>query len=347
MSKKKHNVNNSLGAAEKALKKYRVKRSTVPELLNNSNLIRKQGTLTWINKKRKLENSVYKKAMKSLVQRKNTWSQISKRPLKRMFSGEKALSSINTIETINYRKAVSAFKRGTSLETNSKQINLAVNSFQKAVHKIFGDHDKNTKVATILMKNGWVTSEFFYNDILKKNYHKSEEEILKYIENFYSENNYQRFFRILDLIINGFQEFGMNEGYRLLLIKIKNFVIQDFDNYDLFINALFSIAEYVCDYRFNLLSNNDFINKTSIKKARRKYADEYGNLTAIDLLSLFTVLKKWWVKDSNFRVGLKRTKFNRNTVEHGRFDPRRYERTDFIKLIVFIFNVMMAPELKK
>lgn len=39
------------------------------------------------------------------------------------------------------------------------------------------------------MKKGWVTSEVFYNNVLKDNYDKSETEILEYVETFYTKNN--------------------------------------------------------------------------------------------------------------------------------------------------------------
>lgn len=248
-------------------------------------------------------------------------------------------------ETLNYRNNIAAFRKETSIEQNFGRINSVVNELNQFTRKILGDHDENLKVAKVLMENDWVTSEFFYNDILKMNYNKSEEDILKYIENFYLENNYEKFFRIFGLIIDSFQDLRMNEGYRLQLIRIRNIVSQDFNNYDLMINNLFSIAEYVCAFQFDLLSNNDYINKKSIKSSRKKYTDENGQLTAIDMLSFFTVLKKWWTK-ADFKVGLEKTKFNRNTVEHGRFDPRRFTEVDFIKIIVFIFNAVMSPTLR-
>lgn len=248
-------------------------------------------------------------------------------------------------ETLNYRKAIGSFSKQASIEQNFGRINSVVNELNQFAHKILGDHDENLKVAKVLMEHDWVTSEFFYNDILKMNYNKSEEDILKYIKNFYSENNYEKFFRIFDLIIDSFQDLKMNEGYRLQLIKMRNIVSQDFNNYDLLISNLFSIAEYVCAFQFDLLSNNDYINKESIKNNRKKYTDENGQLTAIDMLSFFTVLKKWWAK-ADFKVGLEKTKFNRNTVEHGRFDPRRFTEIDFIKIIAFIFNAVMSPTLR-
>ena len=257
----------------------------------------------------------------------------------------KIFVNVREYETLNYRKNIGAFRKETSIEQNFGRINSVVNELNKFTRKILGDHDENLKVAKVLMKNDWVTSEFFYNDVLKMNYNKSEEDILKYIKNFYSENNYEKFFRIFDLIIDSFQDLKMNEGYRLQLIRIRNIVSQNFNNYDLLINDLFSIAEYVCAFQFDLLSNNDYINKKSIKYSRKNYADGNGQLTAIDMLSFFTVLKKWWT-NANFKVGLGKTKFNRNTVEHGRFDPRRFTEIDFIKIIAFIFNAVMSPSLR-
>ena len=265
--------------------------------------------------------------------------------MKGVIPKENIFVNVKEHETLNYRKAIGAFSKQASIEQNFGRINSVVDELNQFAHKILGDHDENLKVAKVLMEHDWVTSEFFYNDILKMNYNKSEEDILKYIKNFYSENNYEKFFRIFDLIIDSFQDLKMNEGYRLKLIKMRNIVSQDFNNYDLLISNLFSIAEYVCAFQFDLLSNNDYINKESIKNNRKKYADENGQLTAIDMLSFFTVLKKWWAK-ADFKVGLKKTKFNRNTVEHGRFDPRRFTEIDFIKIIAFIFNAVMSPTLR-
>lgn len=232
---------------------------------------------------------------------------------------EKYLKRIETTAN-RYRSTVKPFKFGTSLENNYSQIVKATSVFQNLAEKTFGKHSENMKVAKLLMRHGWATSEFFY-----------------------TENNYQRFYRVFNLVIEGFEDQNLNEGYRLLLIKIRKMIRQNFDNYDLFMNTLFSIAEYVCCYKFGILSTNGYIEKNNIKAARKKYADENGSLTEIDLMSMFGVLTRWWDK-TNFKKGLEKTAFGRNSIEHGRYDPRRYKKTDFIKLIVFIFNVLMAPD---
>ncbi|MCX8724639.1 hypothetical protein [Lactobacillus sp. B4007] len=248
-------------------------------------------------------------------------------------------------ETIanSFRTAIKPFKLGTSLEYNYSQIVKATNVFQKSAEEFLGKHSENIKIAETLMKNGWVTSEFFYNDILKNNYQKSEDKVLEYIETFYTENNYQRFYKVLNLVIEEFKEQNLNEGYRLQLLKIRKVIKQDFDNFDLFMSTVFSIAEYVCCYKFGILSTNGFIQEDVIRSVRKDYADKNGRLTAIDIMSMFGVLKDWW-KKIDFKRGPERTDFGRNPIEHGRYDPRRFKETDFIKLILFIFTVLMAPD---
>ena len=91
-------------------------------------------------------------------------------------------------ETLNYRNNIAAFRKETSIEQNFGRINSVVNELNQFTRKILGDHDENLKVAKVLKENDWVTSEFFYNDILKMNYNKTEEDILKYIKNFYLVN---------------------------------------------------------------------------------------------------------------------------------------------------------------
>lgn len=248
-------------------------------------------------------------------------------------------------ETIanSFRTAIKPFKLGTSLEYNYSQIVKATNVFQKSAEEFLGKQSENIKIAETLMKNGWVTSEFFYNDILKNNYQKSEDIVLEYIETFYTENNYQRFYKVLNLVIEEFKEQNLNEGYRLQLLKIRKVIKQDFDNFDLFMSTVFSIAEYVCCYKFGILSTNGFIQEDVIRSVRKYYADKNGRLTAIDIMSMFGVLKDWW-KKIDFKRGPERTDFGRNPIEHGRYDPRRFKETDFIKLILFIFTVLMAPD---
>lgn len=163
---------------------------------------------------------------------------------------EKYLKRIETTAN-RYRSTVKPFKFGTSLENNYSQIVKATSVFQNLAEKTFGKHSENMKVAKLLMRHGWATSEFFY-----------------------TENNYQRFYRVFNLVIEGFEDQNLNEGYRLLLIKIRKMIRQNFDNYDLFMNTLFSIAEYVCCYKFGILSTNGYIEKNNIKAARKKYADE-------------------------------------------------------------------------
>lgn len=242
-----------------------------------------------------------------------------------------------------FRNAVKPFKVNNAFTKNYSQIAKVSDRFQKLVERTLGNHSENLNVAILLMKNGWVTSEFFYNSVLKDNYDKLEKDILEYVEKFYTENNYQRFFRVFDLVIEGFKEQGLNEGYRLSLVKIRKLLKQDFDNYDLFMNITFSIIDYLCSFKFGILSTNDYIREKSIGTARRKYADNNGQLTKIDIMSMFGVLKSWW-KKINFKKGLDRTDFGRSPIEHGRYDPRRYKRTDFVKLILLMFNVLMAPD---
>ena len=242
-----------------------------------------------------------------------------------------------------FRNAIKPFKVNNAFTKNYSQIAEVSDKFQKLVENTVGKHSENLKVATLLMKNGWVTSEFFYNSVLKDNYNKTEKDILEYVEKFYTENNYQKFFKVFDLVIEGFKEQGLNEGYRLSLVKIRKLLKQDFDNYDLFMNITFSIIDYLCSFKFGILSTNDYIREKSIGTARRKYADKNGQLTEIDIMSMFGVLKSWW-KKINFKKGLDRTDFGRSPIEHGRYDPRRYKRTDFIKLILLMFNVLSAPD---
>lgn len=243
----------------------------------------------------------------------------------------------------SFRTAIKPFNLGTSLENNYSQIVKATNVFQKSAEELLGKHSENIKIAETLMKNGWVTSEFFCNNILKNNYQKSEDKVLEYVETFYTENNYQRFYKVFNLVIEEFKEQNLNEGYRLQLLKIRKVIKQDFDNFDLFMSTLFSIAEYVCCYKFGILSTNGFIQEDVIRSVRKDYADKNGRLTAIDIMSMFGVLKDWW-KKIDFKRGPERTDFGRNPIEHGRYDPRRFKETDFIKLILFIFTVLMAPD---
>lgn len=274
-----------------------------------------------------------------------TWHEFSKqttfRPLVSKNVWQEYLKRSEKTANI-FRNAIKPFKANTAFTKNYSQIVEVSNRFQKLVERIVGKHSENLKVAKLLMKNGWVTSEFFYNSVLRDNYDKSEKEVLEYVEEFYTENNYQRFYRVFDLVIEGFEEQGLNEGYRLSLVKIRKLLKQDFDNYDLFMNLAFSIIDYLCSVKFGIISTNGYTKADNIKKARRKYADKDGNLTEIDIISMFGVLKSWW-KKINFNKGLDRTDFGRSPVEHGRYDPRRYRRIDFIKLILFMFNVLMAP----
>lgn len=103
-----------------------------------------------------------------------------------------AFSELNAKGALNYRGVIGAFNKRASLNDIYGQINITVKQFRKLTQDILGDHDKNLQVARVLMRNGWVTSEFIYNDILKMNYNKSEKEILSYIKKFYSKNNYRR-----------------------------------------------------------------------------------------------------------------------------------------------------------
>lgn len=221
----------------------------------------------------------------------------------------------------------------------------------KEYRKQIGDHDKNLRVADILMHEGWVTFEVYRSQVLKDNYDKSKKEVLDYIEHYYLDNDYKNFFEVFDAIVEEF--YASNEysdGYAKQIYSIEKLVKQNFENYKVVINTVFSIIEYVCSIKFNLILTNGFIQPKSIKDKRKEYVQKFeegkykasGNIHRITELSVFQVLKDTWA-DKHFKVGIEKTQYGRGPIQHGRYDPDRLKETDFIKLIVLLFGIMTCP----
>lgn len=77
----------------------------------------------------------------------------------------------------------------------------------------------------ILSENNWVVS-FLSVDDLKKQNSKSKEEILDYVEKYYTENNHRHFFMYFDDLIKNFETNSEDRGY-LEQLKIIEQLLKD------------------------------------------------------------------------------------------------------------------------
>ena len=194
------------------------------------------------------------------------------------------------------------------------------------------------KAVNILSENNWVVS-FLSVDDLKKQNSKSKEEILDYVEKYYTVNNHHNFFMYFDNLIKNFETNSEDRGYLEQLKIIEQLLKDNFRYYIVLLSTAMGILEYKYIQKNGKLNTSVIAHGSEIREnASEKPKSVTDVLERIDISSTYKVLKNYYQK-SHFENGINRSEFGRHAVQHGRYNPERYKETDMIKTILLIYAI--------
>lgn len=223
----------------------------------------------------------------------------------------------------------------------SKQVNIFNQEFERR-YKLLNKkaqeiYERLVPLVNELAKQRWAFSLYLSQDDVEKILKHPKKYWEKEMENLYIKDNHKEFFRQFDeLIDHGFSKGKIDSGFLEQLKKIERLLKNDFSSYDVLIPALFSIIEFKIGEKLELLDKRTLKieDYERLKKKSKKIQDEDG-LGLLCLRSISIVLENYF-KFTDFKHGINKTKFNRNAILHGRFNPDNYSEVDVIKLIVLL-----------
>ncbi len=189
-----------------------------------------------------------------------------------------------------------------------------------------------------LYENGWIlTGDFDEIEIVYSDEY-SQEYLNERLENYYKENRYENFFNELDCIKDLFDKQGQI-GFSTQIEIIKNILKDNMCNYYVAIPSLFPILEYLVSQKEHILNTSEIIRYNNIKKVAEVKSQlggkTIGGLYLVEEIYLYKLFLKMFAGD-DFSKGIDATSFSRHSVLHGRYNPKRFDELDLIKLVCII-----------
>ena len=235
---------------------------------------------------------------------------------------------------------VEAIRSG--LELQNKKIQESLRSlhetFEKQVKESYKRYSKLEPLIISIGKEGWVISPYISLSTVKDIKKLPKEEWANKFSTIYEDNNHRQFFVEFDELINsGFEQSKLDQGYLDELKKIRNLLDSDFSNYEVLIPTAFTVLEFKLNEKLGLIDTSETIKIKSVPKIKNKAlnADDRNILSLLSFRSVAIVLDKYY-SYKEFQDGIDDTEFSRHSVQHGRFNPLRYEENDIIKIILLI-----------
>lgn len=217
-----------------------------------------------------------------------------------------------------------------------EKMNLWNEYFEKAKYKVDQRYRALIPVINLLSKHGWVITPFFDADQLFQLKGKPAKYCIQYLTEYYSKDNYKYFYHEFDQLLDDFIDEDFDKGYLEQLKRMRKLVQEDFTNSNVLINTAVSILEFKYIEVIGSVDTGTILHQRDIDRYFNHHKNDQRS--AFDYLRFYSLLKTLnkFMMYQNFNVGVEKTKFTRHSVQHGRFDPLRYENYDFIKVILLI-----------
>lgn len=242
-----------------------------------------------------------------------------------------------------------------SLKTSLKEIqpiieqaaSIRANQFEILQKELKELSPKREKIINKMVSKGWTigSNEGLYTvDCLEG---MSAEDIDSYMMNYYSENNYEKMFDELDLLIE-----TLDLGYKNQVLRIKQILEMDIDNYKIAIPTLFTVLEYVYDKELGFLDEDKIMKFVFVRDSKKNLMkNEKDDFLLVMLISAYSVLlddlDNGQKSDMGFDKGTDGVKYSRHSVLHGRIDPDRLNVKNLIQLIVLISAIYTMASLER
>lgn len=214
--------------------------------------------------------------------------------------------------------------------------------FTRGLEKVAKAIQKKEPIITTqfekLYENGWILTGDFDETAIVYSDEYSQEYLNERLANYYKENKYENFFNELDCIKDFFDK-QEQKGFSTQIEIIKNILKDNMYNYYVAIPSLFPILEYLVSQKENILNTSEIIRYNNIKKVAEVKSQlggkMIGGLYLVEEIYLYKLFLKMFAGD-DFSKGIDATSFSRHSVLHGRYNPKRFDELDLIKLVCII-----------
>ena len=200
--------------------------------------------------------------------------------------------------------------------------------------------------------NNWVVlndANSLDKELLNNCQNKGISEIDKIIKDYYTQDNYDKVFKKILIIIQTkgkSNDIYINDGQKAQLVYMLRLLKEDFCNYLVLINTAMSIVENFVAQKFDVLLNNK---GDKISKRLKRIVVSTGNSESdeADIRNTFIVCKIlsdfWNGNFQKFSEGPNAIGIGRHSILHGRVNPNRYTDTLMIKLILLMYGLIKIP----
>lgn len=174
------------------------------------------------------------------------------------------------------------------------------------------------------VKYGWIVPIGLDNFVFLENL--NEDELNKYYLRIYIRRNYEMLFSDLEQLND-----NLNKDYKIIITLMIKTLKNDINAYPLMVSNLFSLLDYMFIYQTENgnLKNKRFLKEKLVKNFLNEYEVEDYSITDLIYVSCLRIIDKH-VKYSSFED---EPKFNRHSIQHGRYSPSKISFADFIRLV--------------
>lgn len=206
--------------------------------------------------------------------------------------------------------------------------------------------DEITDIANSIARIGWpLAPELDYSDVkawLDEGLHDNQ--LDEKIVDYYTKNNFKNLYNEFDNIEQLMAQDTSSQGYLNQVEKVRSSFQKDNTSFLITINCIVSIIDYEFINALGRLDSNEITRYQKIEDLEREdEREEYRDFMAI---SSEQALMSFLVS-SNFSDGIDRTRFTRHSIQHGRYNPSRLTKGDFIKCVCLLSSVCYLNKIKK
>lgn len=173
------------------------------------------------------------------------------------------------------------------------------------------------------VKCGWIVPLSMENENSLGTLNNSD--LNKYYLKIYTKEDCKMLFADLEQLKD-----NLNEDYKKIVIIMIRTLENDISTYPLMVSNLFSLLDYMFIYQIEKgnVRNKNYLKKSSVDSALSEYKEKEYSLVDLIYVSCLRLIKKH-IEYSSFED---EPKFNRHSIQHGRYSPSKISFADFIRL---------------
>lgn len=251
----------------------------------------------------------------------------------------------STISGLKTSKATKTF----DLENRMWPSNKALHKIQKTIHNRYTILNKllpvESRYIKYISKFDWtfINQESLGLTKMKNRLKMDGRTLNNLFSNILINNNYRLLNKNLNILVK-----NLDKGHSIQIVKMKRILNKNMNDYSLFFNLLFSMLEYLFE-----IKNSKFPKKTLnqgkadkyIKNVKKRNRIQH-NLLPLLIVNELNVVSNLYTPYKFSKYSYNKMPYNRNSVQHGVFDPNNFKYTDFLKLVILCANLSMNSDVK-